>query len=280
MATQMSTFEELERELAAGMDGEKNLSAEMDRKGQELLSLLQMISEKGALKESLSRRKVDLVGRIGKDQAEIDEIDRQLRQLQSRKSQLQDQLGEVKQFKLDLVQQGDSLVASIQQQKGELQLAEKQLGELKDQLALKRSRLTSLEELERNFEGYKEGVRNVMLKRNQIDPQSRIYGTVADIVETESDYELAVGAALGEKLQYVVVKSQEAGLEALQYLKTESTGRLSCIPVSLRAGGGDESFPYDGEKGVLGPLQKFVRIKHDYESVGDYLFSNTYLVEN
>ncbi len=280
LATQQESFQFLETELATRLSEEKENSLKVDQLGQEMMLLLQELSEKTSRKESLGRRKVDLAGRIGKDQGEIDEIDRQVSQLQSKKNQLQGSLGEVKQFKLGLIQQSDGIVKGIQQQKEELTCGEGQLSELKDRLSFKRSRLTSLEELEKNFEGYKEGVRNVMLKRKQIDPHSQIFGTVADILETDSSYECAVGAALGEKLQYVVVKSQEAGLEALQYLKTESTGRLSCIPLQLREGKGGGEFPYGREHGVVGPLVDFVKIKPDCEKVGQYLFSETYLVEN
>lgn len=280
LATAQESFNQLEGALIEGIGEEKEASLQVEQLGREMMELLQRLSEQNSRKESFARRKVDMVGRIGKDQAEIDEIDRLISGQQSQLRQLQEQLGEVKQFKLDLVKQTDSIFGTIQKQREEQKEAETRLNELKDKLALKRSRLTSLEELEKNFEGYKDGVRNVMLKRSQLDPTSSIYGTVADIVETESSYEMAVGAVLGEKLQYVVVKSQEAGVEALQYLKTESMGRLSCIPLELRDEGEEGHFPYGEEQGVLGPLKSFVRVKSDYDRVGQFLFGDVYLVQN
>jgi chromosome segregation protein len=270
----------LEKALEDARREEREAALESDAAAQTQLSILQELSERQSRKEALGRRKVDLAGRIGKDQGEIDEIDRQLGQLQTQRNQLQGVLGDVKQFKLDLVRQADSIVQTVAAQREELKAAEKRQVELKDQSALKHSRLTSLEELEKNFEGYKEGVRNVMLKRNQVDPLKQIYGTVADIVETESAYETAVGAVLGEKLQYVVVKSQEVGLEALQYLKTQSSGRMSCIPLELREETDEEPFPYEAEPGVIGPLKRFIRVRDDYDRVGNYLFGDVVLVEN
>ncbi|MCE9626088.1 MAG: chromosome segregation protein SMC, partial [Deltaproteobacteria bacterium] len=280
LATAQENFDRLEADLLQRISEEKETSLQVEQLGHEMMALLQRLSEKNSRKESVGRRKVDLAGRIGKDQAEIDEIDRLLTGQQGQLRQIQEQLGEVKQFKLDLVKQTDSIHGTILKQREEQKEAEGRLVDLKDKLALKRSRLTSLEELERNFEGYKEGVRNVMLKRSTVDPGSSIYGTVADIVETESSYEMAVGAVLGEKLQYVVVKSQAAGVEALQYLKTESTGRLSCIPLELREEQEDGHFPYGEAEGVLGPLHDFVRVKSDYDRVGKYLFGDVYLVQN
>lgn len=280
LASAEERYVQLEGQLETGLAGEKETSQRHDQLSQEILVLLQTLSEQSSLKEGLGRRKVDLKGRIGKDQGEIDEIDRLLSAQQLKLNRVQSELGDVKQFKLDLSQQSENLLQSIQQQREDLKLAELQWEELKSQLALKTSRLTSLEELEKNFEGYKEGVRNVMLKRSRLDPQSHIFGTVADIVETETTYETAVGAVLGEKLQYVVVQSQAAGVEALQYLKTESTGRLSCIPMEVREEVETEDFPYAQETGVIGPLKNFVKVKSDYDRIGQYLFGDIYLVEN
>ncbi len=39
-----------------------------------------------------------------------------------------------------------------------------------------------------------------------------VHGLVADHIEVPREYEVAVEAALGERLQYVVVKSQEEGI--------------------------------------------------------------------
>jgi len=279
-ATAQENYGKLEKTLEDLGSEEKSLSLGVDQDGQLILEVLHELSEHNGRKESMGRRKVDLAGRIGKDQAEIDEIDRQSQGLISRKNQLEGQLGEVKQFKLDLVKQTDSIVETVARQREELKVADQQLNELKERLAFKNSRLTSLEELEKNFEGYKEGVRNVMLKRSQIDPGSKIFGTVADIVETDSTYEMAVGAVLGEKLQYVVVQNQTIGIDALQYLKTQSTGRLSCIPVELRDEDDTGHFPYHGEEGVIGPLQEFVRVKDDYDRIGNFLFGDVVLVNN
>ncbi|HCU25908.1 MAG TPA: chromosome segregation protein SMC, partial [Deltaproteobacteria bacterium] len=280
LAAAEENFHRLEAELQGLLAEEKDEGQKVERLGQSMLELLHRISEQNSRKEALARRKIDVAGRIGKDQAEIDELDRLLKTQQGRLGQVQASLGEVKQFKLDLVQQTDNIAGSILEQREEQKVGEAKLEELKDKLGLVRSRLTSLEELERNFEGYKDGVRNVMLKRHQIAPEAAIYGTVADIVETESAYETAVGAVLGEKLQYVVVQSQSAGVEALQYLKTESMGRLSCIPLQVREHSGEEDFPYTEEQGVIGPLRRFVRVKGDYDKVGDYLFGDVYLVNN
>ncbi len=60
------------------------------------------------------------------------------------------------------------------------------------------------------------------------------YGVVADHINVPREYESAVEAVLGDKLQYVVVKNQEEGVRAIDYLKSYQLGRGSFVPVELR----------------------------------------------
>jgi chromosome segregation protein len=79
----------------------------------------------------------------------------------------------------------------------------------KDRLAAQRSRLQSLLELEQSLEGYQKGVQTVMTARKQgaNGQLGTIHGLVADIIETDANYEVAIEAVLGERLQNVVVGS-------------------------------------------------------------------------
>jgi len=70
---------------------------------------------------------------------------------------------------------------------------------VKEGLNLKEAQLFSLQELERNYSGYQEGVRSVLLNNGKGSQAIEgIYGVVADILETVPQYETAIEAALGE----------------------------------------------------------------------------------
>ncbi len=107
-----------------------------------------------------------------------------------------------------------------------------------------RSKYTTLRKMEDNFEWYKDGVRAIMKKgKNNADhgesesgfqniKDNGILGLMADILEPEPSVETAVEAVLGESLQYILVKDQETGLGAIDYLQTHGAGRSGFIPVS------------------------------------------------
>lgn len=149
-----------------------------------------------------------------------------------------------------------------------------------EELVLKRSRLKSLLDLERNFEGYDEGVRSILRKKKEgfASGGEGIFGVVADYIETSPRYEMAVSAALGEKLEYVIVRSHEEGIEAINFLKAQASGRSSFIPVEIRDyTTGD--FPCQ-QSGVIGPILNHVRIREDFRRVGQFLLGDVVLVES
>ncbi len=267
------------------VNDEEGKHRESDREAEklqrEIMQLLQSLSESNLKQELLSRQKVELKGRMGKNQGEIEEIDKQLSQLVGRRRDFEGSLNDFNQFKLDISSQSDQVHGAMQREKEEYEKFKGELSRVKDELSLKKSRLHSLEEIQKSFEGYQEGVRKVMLRKSSQQEFHDVYGTVADVIETEPRYQNAVGAALGEKLQYVVVKSQEAGLQAVEYLKAESGGRSSFVPVGLRDYDvSEESMPSGGTSGVMGPLKDFVQLRDEYKPVGDYLFRDVWLVES
>jgi chromosome segregation protein len=104
------------------------------------------------------------------------------------------------------------------------------------ELADRRSRLASLEEIQRHYEGFDRGVRAVMLRAGDEARAQGIFGLVADVVSTSARFERAVEAALGTRLQNVLVESRTVGVELSRYLASVAEGRSSFLPLPKVAG--------------------------------------------
>jgi chromosome segregation protein len=94
---------------------------------------------------------------------------------------------------------------------------------------------SALKKMEAGYEWYKDGVKAVMnwAAEDQGAEASRgILGLTADIFEPEPSYEIAVEAALGESLQYILVEDTGAGVGAIEYLQGNEAGRGGFVPVS------------------------------------------------
>ncbi len=140
------------------------------------------------------------------------------------------------------------------------------------------SRLSSLESLSANFEGYKMGVRTIM-KAGDFEPlaQGRILGVLADNIEVESPYEEAVEAVLADKLQYVAVSSQKDGMLAVEYLKRKGKGRGSFVSMTDAAAVTGQ----DRRNGLALPrLADYVSGKDGFLAVVRGLLENTCIAED
>jgi chromosome segregation protein len=155
------------------------------------------------------------------------------------------------------------------------------LNDTKNKLAAQSSRLHSLLELERRLEGYQRGVKTVLSASKEAAAEQRlgrIHGLVADMIETEPKYEMAIESVLGDRLQYVVVDSQTDSLKAIDFLKTAGGGRSTFIPKTPREIK-SEPFVKNGHAGVIGSALSVVRCKDSYRSVADHLLGDVVIVD-
>ena len=257
---------------------------------EEVLKKIELLKEEGhqiasqlvrleGEKRLFDERKGGLRGQVAGAEVEQAESKRRLEEQRVLLIEKIARLEEVTQRSQSLKREIEDLKAEIASRHEKKEILAQEVDIRREELVLKRSRLKSLLDLERNFEGYEEGVRSILKTRKDRGRDEAIFGVVADFIETAPEYEMAVSAALGEKLQYVIVKSHETGVEAINYLKTESSGRSSFIPMEVRDSM-NEDFPYHGHRGVVGPLLERVRLKQGYHRIGQYLLGDVVLVES
>ena len=98
-------------------------------------------------------------------------------------------------------------------------------------VAAAESREALLLELENAHEGYSEGPRAV-LGAARAGKLSGIRGTVGDLIDVGAKHELAIEAALGERLQWIVTETLEDAVAAVRYLQETKAGRASFLPLS------------------------------------------------
>jgi chromosome segregation protein len=108
-----------------------------------------------------------------------------------------------------------------------------------------------------------------------------VFGLVADVVSAPPEYETAVEAVLGDRLQYVIVESHAQGVEAIDWLKSASEGRASLIPLARlreRDGGVDE-----GERNHAGFVARcldVVRFDPAYDRLVRFLLGDAVIVRD
>lgn len=211
-------------------------------------------------------RALDLAGRV-------DAVAADLKKSESILTKEQSALSALHQLRLQLVQDSDSLAQTIAAQRQELEVSAAQAQTYERDLTKKRSRLESLETLEKNFEGYGEGVRFVMGDTLG----TALHGTLAQFIETDPLYEQALAAFLGEKLQYILCDTARDAEAIVSRLKQEARGRVALVPRALASSSAPIAV-VEGA-GVIGALRDHVRTAQDYQSLVDHFIGNTLLVD-
>jgi chromosome segregation protein len=230
----------------------------------------------------IERQRQDVRARLGRNRAEAEELGSRVGQLDGSRSRHVEKLGQTRQLKLRLDEQRGAQEEMHERTRAEFIQNEAKLITLREELAEKRSRLASLLEIVRNYEGYGRGVRSLMTRAGLGESRDRgIFGLVADVVSAPAEYENAIEAVLGERLQYVIVESHSQGVEAIDYLKTAAEGRASLIPIArLRPEDGEAPAPEVQHPGVVGSCLEIVRFDPSYEKVVRFLLGDALIVRD
>jgi len=104
-----------------------------------------------------------------------------------------------------------------------------------------------------------------------------VIDTVGNLGRTKEKYKTAVEVAGGSRLKYIVVRSTEDGIRAIEYLKRNNLGRATFLPMD-RVKGREPGYIF--EEGVLGRAIDLVEFQEEYRGIFNYVFGNTYIVKD
>ncbi|MBX7096902.1 MAG: chromosome segregation protein SMC [Myxococcaceae bacterium] len=211
----------------------------------DVVGVVQKVANLETKLEELRSRFAELDARRARLNGEISTLREEEAQLEAQRAQVLDRVGSSRQLAQEFAARRGEEEAQLNRTRDEFAENEIQVICLREELADKRSRLHSLLELQKHYEGFDRGVRAVMRRAGE-DPRALgIFGLVADVISAPKEHERAIEAALGERLQHVVVESQARGLELVAHLKELAEGRSTFVPVSTELGA--ELTPPEGE---------------------------------
>ncbi len=154
----------------------------------------------------------------------------------------------------------------------------KSLGEeLQSRVIHNASRLETLKNLLERYDGYGSAVRKVMEQKSSF---AGIHGVVADIIQVEDRYEVAIETALGGNIQNIVTDTQETAKALISYLKNNRLGRATFIPLSgIRAKKDEFEADVFTKKGVIGIASSLVNADGIYQEAIRYLLGRFLVVD-
>jgi chromosome segregation protein len=232
------------REAAAGEARQQlgNSQGRLDEARAEIAMRRTEVATADAQLEALARRRDEASRRLERVMAETEQHRDRVKELDRESRRVDHALAELRQTRLDLGNQTEGFAARRELLAEEVARGEAEVETLRTELHRRRSRLTSLEEIQQRYEGFQRGTRAVMQQAGHtagaetIDGQSwragEIRGVVADVVRAPEQLEVAVEAVLGDRLGGVLVSEPEVGIAAIGFLKQSGGGRSAFVPIS------------------------------------------------
>jgi chromosome segregation protein len=197
--------------------------------------------------EALARRRDEASRRLERVVTETEQHTERVKELEREGRRVDQSLAQLRPTRLDRGSQSEGFSARRELLADEVERGEMEVEALRTELLRRRSRLTSLVEIQERYEGFQRGTRAVLQHRRDIFPGDRsesgrlhhgpdaIRGVVADVVRAPEQLEVAVEAALGDRLGGVLVSEPEVGVAAIGFLKSGGGGRSAFVPLEIRS---------------------------------------------
>ncbi|MBS4189192.1 chromosome segregation protein SMC [Bacillus sp. FJAT-49705] len=205
--------------------------------------------------ESLKSDYIEVLNKQAASKNELQNIDQQLNQLEMRSGKLEQENDNFIRNRKSIIerkQKIESLLLTAQKElddqvtlfrddqrrlesaKENYQKQEKTLYQAYQYLQKAKSRQEMLEEMEDDFSGFFQGVKEVLKARG--DNLQGIEGAVAELIQVPKEFETAIETALGGAMQHIIVGTEHDARNAIQYLKKNSYGRATFLPLNVIKG--------------------------------------------
>lgn len=140
-------------------------------------------------------------------------------------------------------------------------------------------KISFLENLERNLEGFSKSVK-VVVNASKNGKLHGVCGPVSRVVSVPSKYGVAIETALGAAMQNIVVNTDEDAKQAIRYLKSTDGGRATFLPLNtiktreLRENGLDDCY------GFVGVASELCSCKEKYVNILGSLLGKIVIAED
>ena len=300
-------IEELKEEQKQKLEKKTNLTSnkekfekELAEKESELEELTKKLSDKELEIEGKKQIVQDNIDKKYELAAEINTQDVNYENLEKRKKQLKNEIDSVI-SELDSTRYGkneiskgfydieskrniavENLEKSVQakeQNMQKLKQYEEEISKLTYTQRMKQARHQFLIETEKEKEGYNKTVKSLLVACDKDSNLNKgIHGVLANLISVEKEYETAIEMCLGQSLQNIVTSTEQDAKKMIEYLRTNSLGRASFLPIaSVQGKKLDKLTKMDG---VIGIASDLVKCKKEYEQIILSLLGRTVVVED
>lgn len=268
----LEAVEKLTRDENAAQNSKQALMEAMDRLADIKANMSRLLAERDALSSSVEENDKRIASEtelLNRDETEFKELTEGLKSVAALKNELGEKLQSAYKRNNELLAEANETTA--------------RLDKLNEKFYTAESRRKILHEMREAYDGFAFSIRNLMndAKKNA-QLNSRIEGIVAQLISMDAKFETAIETALGQSMQNIVTRDEDAAKFIIEYLKKMKYGRITFLPMtSIRPRYLDSRFDRALKaEGVFGVASDLVRYDRKYDGIIRGLLGNTVIVNN
>ena len=274
LSAQEAALAQAEQQLSEMEDKAESMKEQIIQAMNRLGDVRSQRARLGAMKTALENQLASMESDREREQSGVDSLAQQVQEARDRLEAEEDRRNELKQ------QSGDHNIR-VQALNDRLHALSDQVTQQQNQRQAADSRMKLLREMQRDYEGYNNSVKQVLLQARR-SPDSGVHGVVADLIRVPAKLERAIDMVLGGALQNVVVDRDEDAKHMIEYLRANRFGRATFLPISSVRG----RTLSQQERGVLslpgcvGVASELIEFDPKYQGVADNLLGRTVIAED
>ena len=276
--------QKFEEELSQKEEELSKIVATLDERGLQMEELKRVVDENSERKFELKNTNSSLEATIEAEEKQLEEKKRQNEKSISLKDNIISDLNDINQTitnknnELAKINENTlSLEEKIKTVQSSIDILEERKSKINQNIMTSKAKYNYLENLENENEGYSKSVKSVL---DYAKGNSKVHGTIANLISTDEKYEYAIEIALGGFIQNVVVEDEATAKSMISYLNENSLGRVTFLPLNNLSDTQEVNNKVLKNDGVLGIAYELVNTDNKYRKAINLALSNTVVVDN
>ena len=279
-----SKIQKINKEISSLESGEESKLELIERNIEELKdTYYSLINEETKLENSIEFAKKNLESADENSKEILDNIERQKQALSVRKEEFSTAVEEQKilneqlsnlQKELDILVEKNILINSNGKN------IEEQIRTGYNFKSNLENRKKFLEDQINNLSFYNIGVKEILANKDSL---AGVHNSVANIVEFDNEYAVAIDIALGQAQQNIIVENENVAKECINHLKKTNKGRVTFLPlnnIKEKAIASDVYRIVVNEEGFINIAENLITVGSEYKNIISHLLGLVLIVDN
>lgn len=244
-----------------------------------IIDAMNRLSDVRTSEARLSTMRKELERRGEEADAQKEELEQAADRMDEQLAQAAQELEQAKRGEAEKVEAEQKIEQESQETAQKIAVVQQALGDANGQKQAASSRLRVLREMERDYAGYQQAVKQVLLHARG---NAGVRGVVATLMRVPKRLERATEAVLGGALQNVVTTDEYIARDMIAYLRQNKLGRATFLPMTTISG--RTLSPQERQvltmPGCVGVASELIEFDEQYRGIVENLLGRTVIAEN